>query len=408
MSTGSSKVLVITQAFPPEMGGNASRMGDSVSYLADDGWETTVVAPQPCYPPGNFERSWARHTVEHHHGAEVHRLWTWQPATADPSFANRMAYYLLFAVHALLWTLVHGRRYDVYLCTTPPIFTSIPALAASVRFRKPLVVDVRDLWIDAAVGLGFLNREGVATRLSRGYRGFVFRTAARVLTTTDVMRERTAEDHPRVAPETLVVVPNGVDTETFSPRERQRDRTVVYIGNVGYMMDFEAAVRSMQYVESSLRMRFVGDGDRRPDVERLVDELGLGDRISFHDPVERDEVPDVLSEAMIGLVPLKPIPSLEYAVPIKVYEYMACKLPIVGTGSGAIETVVEEADTGVLVDNEPRTLAAALDALAADPERGARLGENGFQCATERYDRRVISERLSEILQSVVENSARP
>ena len=407
MSEGPSKVLIVTQTFPPEMGGNASRMGDSVKYLAAEGWEATVVAPQHCYPPGNFERTWERHSVERRNGAVVHRLWTWQPGSSDPSFVSRTAYYLLFAIHALLWTLVRGRRYDLYFCTTPPVFASLPALVASALFRKPLVVDVRDLWINAAIGLGFVQRRSLTTRLSRRYEELVMHRADRILTTTDEMSDRIRDDYPDLPADRLTVIPNGVDTEVFAPREGiEEERTVVYIGNVGHMMDFEAAVRSMQFVDEPLELRIVGDGDLRPETERLVDELDLGDRITVHDPIDREEVPTILSRAMIGIVPLKPISSLRYAVPIKTYEYMACKLPVVGTGEGAIESVVSDQETGVLVDDDPRAIADAFESLAGDPGRRVRLGENGYRCATEQYDRRVISRRLGEVLRSVVADSS--
>ena len=69
------------------------------------------------------------------------------------SYPRRMLAFARFAVGATLAAL-RGPRPDVVYATSPPLTIALPALAAAVRWRAPLVVEVRDLWPEAAIQMG--------------------------------------------------------------------------------------------------------------------------------------------------------------------------------------------------------------------------------------------------------------
>ena len=394
-------VVVVSQHYPPDRSGNASRVADTCSHLADEGWDITVLAPPPAFPHGQFERTWTRKTSHSRDGVAVHRLWAWQPTTEDPGFLARMAYYLLFPIHAFLWLLFNYRAYDVVVTSSPPIFTGVAALPFGASGRKPWIVDVRDLWIDASVGLGFISDGGLLERISRRYERTVLRIADRVTVTTTVLGDRLVARYG-IDETKIVHVPNGVDTAAFRPTDDGSEPTIVYTGNVGHAQDLEACVRALPEMDSSeATLKIVGDGDIRDDLEALVAEEGLGDRVEFTGLVPREAIPGILDDAAIGVAPLKREETLEYAVPTKAYEYMAFELPVVATGVGEIELLMEDSGGGVFVDNEPDRLAAAFDSLLADPDRRATIGEHGREHVVQQYDRRAVARQLGELLEEV-------
>ncbi|MFB6105942.1 MAG: glycosyltransferase family 4 protein [Halobacteriaceae archaeon] len=397
MTGDRNRVLVVSQQFLPEMGGNANRVGDTARYLHDAGWEVTVLAPPRTYPFGAHERSWERHVHEGYAGVDVHRLWTWQPTRPDPGFLSRLAYYLVFAVHATLWVALRRSAFDVVLCATPPPFTAVPGLVADRLGEAAFVVDVGDLWVDAAASLGLVSEGSPLTRATRAFEGLVFSRAAQILTTTGEMNRQVTATHGDDVAAKLVTVPNAVDTGRFTPAEGD-GRTVVYAGNFGHAQDLENCVRAMQHVESDARLLLVGDGDRRPQIARLVDELDLGDRVEVRDPVDRAEIPGLLADAAVGLATLRRTPGLRYAVPSKTYEYMAAGLPVIGTDIGALAEFLSESGGGVAVDEDPRAIAAAIDRLVTDDDYRARLGRQGRAHVEAHYDRTQVGQHLSETL----------
>jgi glycosyltransferase involved in cell wall biosynthesis len=439
VTTTNRRVVFVSQMFPPETGGNASRIHDTATNIQRDDWAVTVLAPPPSYPPGAFDRSWWRSRTEDVDGVTVHRLWTWQPTSENPGMAKRLPYYLIFGIHAMVWLLWNVRNYDIVITSTPPISTGAPGLVASA-LGTPWVVDIRDLWIDASISLGYLESGSAVERASRRFQRLVLRRADRLTVTTETLGRAVAERYGEELELKTVVVPNGVDTERFRPatavaaesgieaasrlvtdglasngsgggstteddgRESSTDSppTIVYTGNLGTAQNLEACVEAMRHVSEPAVFRLVGSGDVESKLRRLVDDLGVGDRVEFTGLVSRDEVPEILGDATIGVAPLEETETLAYAMPTKVYEYMACGLPTVVTGRGEIRRFVTESDVGVHAEGDPEALADRFDELLADRGRRNELAVRSREHVVEHYDRTAIARRLSDELRTLV------
>ncbi|MDS0281582.1 glycosyltransferase family 4 protein [Haloarcula onubensis] len=410
--------VFVSQRYPPEKGGNASRIRDLAVNVADDA-SVTVLAPPACYPPGNFERSWERCETERRDGVVVHRLWSWQPRVENPGLARRLPYYLLFALHATLWLAWHHRSTDAVLTSTPPITTGIPGLAAAF-LGTPWVVDVRDLWIDNSVALGYVDADSPLVRASRWFQGLVLGTADRITVTTQSLGTAVTEKYGAALDDRIRHLPNGVDTTLFEPTterdEPAPDRSetadtrpddeaeppvVVYTGNLGSAQPLEPCIRAMDELSHDATLRFVGDGDERSRLEALTERLGLADRVEFVGLVDREAVPAHINGAAVGLAPIKDTSELAYAMPTKAYEYLACGVPLVVTGRGEVRRFVEDSGGGRHAEVDPAAIAEELDALLDSPERRRRLGTAGREHVVEAYDRANIADRLEDLLSSL-------
>ena len=95
------------------------------------------------------------------------------------SNVGRMLAFARFALGATL-AAVRGPRPDVVYATSPPLTMALPALVASLRWRAPLVFEVRDLWPEAPIQMGAL-RNPLAQRLARAVERFVYRRSARLI-----------------------------------------------------------------------------------------------------------------------------------------------------------------------------------------------------------------------------------
>lgn len=438
--TDTRRAVFVSQSFPPEKGGNASRIHDTVRHLGEKGWEPIVLSPPPCYPPGEFDRSWRRSTTETVSGITVHRLWTWQPQQTDPGMLNRLCWYLIFGIHAMVWLLLHRQQYDIVVTSTPPISTGAPGLLASL-LGKPWIVDVRDLWIDASISLGYLDSGTPIERVSRLFQRRVLHTADRITVTTKGIGDTLRETYGESLGKKTVVIPNGVDIDRFqreppsqndqpatralevstetgattqqsdqlvgrSQTDDNPDRSpplVIYTGNLGAAQDLESCLRAIPYLSHEVQFRLVGSGDRESELKQLAADLGVTDRVEFTGVVSREAIPGLLDDATIGLAPIEPSDELAYAMPTKLYEYMACGLPAVVTGTGEIERFVDDSGGGVHADNDPEQIATRIDELLADERKRQQLAEQGCQYVTARYDREAIAARLSDEFTQLVD-----
>jgi colanic acid biosynthesis glycosyl transferase WcaI len=403
----SDKVLIVTQLYPPESGGNASRISDMSENLEKLGYGVSILSPPPTFPFGSFKRSrklWDKKNIR---GVDVVNVWTWQPSSEDPGFVSRMAYYLVYAAHAALWSLLNVRQYGVVITSAPPLFLNLAGLMPGLIFKKPWIVDVRDLWIDASVSLGFIKENSAMEKLSRLFERLCYARCDLICVTTEETKKKILARYAGIPPEKIAIVPNGVDLTRFRPCAVRKSGRLIYTGNIGYAQDLEKVVLAMDIVRHThdAQLLIVGKGDLKDRLAKLVDERQLGKCVTFMDLVPREEVPKLISESYVGLAPLKSLESLEYAIPSKVYEYMACGIPFIGCSKGEIVNIADRSKSGFIVANDVGSIARAICELLDDPARVAEMGQNGQEYVRQYCDRKVIARNFySLVAQAMVKH----
>ncbi len=162
------RVLLFTQYFTPEVTAARARLQAFAEGLAARGHEVEVVCEVPNHPEGIVRRVPGRALAR-----PVGRLrvnYVWVRARPEKNFVNRVLFYGTYAASATAAGLAL-RRPDVVLASSPPLPAGAAAAAVAAGRRAPFVLDVRDLWPEAAVILGELSDPRVirlAERLERG------------------------------------------------------------------------------------------------------------------------------------------------------------------------------------------------------------------------------------------------
>ena len=208
-----------------------------------------------------------------------------------------------------------------------------------------------------------------------------YRLATRVVANSPAAARRLEQEG--VGTESIAVIPNGVDSSRFQPRDAARaPRTVISVANLRPEKNHEAviaAAAALRDTHPRVRYQFVGGGPRRRELEALARERGVSDRIEFLG--HREDVPALLAAADIFV-----LASRSEAFPNGAIEAMAAGLPVVAFAVGGLLDLVENGRTGVLVrPDDPAALVSGLRRLLDRPERAAALGEAARRDVLERY-----------------------
>lgn len=274
------------------------------------------------------------------------------------------------------------------------------ALAAEVRRERVALVHAQDFYADllGTLAARLAGVPVIVTRVDlmhhldaprRRALRLVSRLAERVLVNALAIRDLCLAEG--VPPERIAVVRNGIDLVEFDARSRRAPAerapgwpgspTVVQVANMHHPVkgqdDLLRAFPAVVRAEPRARLLLVGDGARRPRLEALARELGLGDHVAFAG--QRRDVPALLARAAV-------VVSASHAEGISnaVLEGMAARRPLVGTAVGGTPELVRDGETGLLVPpGAPAQLAGAIAALLGDPAGARRMGERG-RAAVER------------------------
>ncbi len=378
-------LLLVHQPFtsPSEAGG--TRHYELARSLVRNGHRVTVLASDVSYVSGERNSSGfgiftSKHTTD---GVEIRHCQT--NRSLHRSVLQRLMSYCIFSLTSFVAGLM-SREVDIICGTSPPPSQLVSAWALARIKRVPFVIEVRDLWPDTVIDLGYL-RQPVLIACWRWLERLIYHSAYMIVANSPGFAphlQACGVDNNRIA-----IVPNGVESAEFDSTDggqvfRQKyelgDRCVVmFAGTHGLAAGLDSALDAANLLreQRDIVFVFVGHGIEKAKMRRRADELGLNN-VVFVPPQPKRDMPNVLGAADICLATLKAVPVFKTVYPNKVFDYMAARRPVVLAIDGVIRTVVEEADAGVFVQpGDARALAAAVLGLARDRTTRLAKGQNG-------------------------------
>ena len=458
------KFLLLNQTFYPDVAATAQYLADLARALAAAGHEVTVITGRRAYdnPGKQFP---ARETWE---TVDIRRVWTtgfgkkakWRRACDFLTFMGSCALRLLFT-----------RRPDVVIAlTSPPLISFLGALFARMRGSR-FVYWVMDLNPDEAIAAGVLKEGSPATRVFQWMSLFSFRNAVRIIVLDRFMQARVLSKGID-ADKLMVLAPwSHDDSVRFDAKGREQFRAthelsdkfvVMYSGNhspchplttlleaarilekgstgaspvpfgappkafplrldrgegQGEVSNADSALPSGSAPSSQLpapccsdiTFCFVGGGSEFAKVQKFAAENKLTNILCLpYQPL--DLLAGSLSAADLHVVVMGD-PFVGTIHPCKVYNILSVEAPLlyVGPKESHIGDIISEMNSLSAVRVPHGDFGAAVSAIRAIAERGARSDATQYRRISERFSqKRIVPEMLAILESTVAQNERKP
>lgn len=315
---------------------------------------------------------WPRHPVEPVPGARVRRL---------PPALPRLSLFTTTAPAALAWTLrwrgwadvIHGHAHL-------PVWYHLWRRGSTDR--TPYVLH---LHITAAGREASAFASGVRVNLwTRGWEWPLFKWSDRigcqvadaVICTSESVRQEAVYFYG-ADPRKLRVVPNGVNTNLFSPRgptAREQyaaapdDRVVLFVGGLSPRKRPDLLMEALHRLPSAWKLLIVGRGPMEEELRRLAKRLGMTKRVRFAGYVPYPILPAVYRAADVVA-----LPSEYEGCPKVVLEALACGVPVVTTSGFRGDEHIEPHLTHLHQDTSDELAPALQRAVGGPPVEVARI-----------------------------------
>ncbi|SEJ32589.1 PEP-CTERM/exosortase A-associated glycosyltransferase, Daro_2409 family [Sphingomonas sp. OV641] len=259
-----------------------------------------------------------------------------------------------------------------------PVLDALAALRATRRLRVPLVYEIRAFWEDAAVGNGTGTEGSLRYRATRALEGWAVKRADAVAVICEgLKRDLLARG---VAPERIMVSPNGVDMALFGdplPRDTALAESLgldgEVIGFIGSFYDYEglddliAAMPALVAEREKAQLLLVGGGPMEEALRRQAAASPVAGRIRFVGRVPHQEVERYYSLVDVLAYPRKKMRLTDLVTPLKPLEAMAQGRLVAASDVGGHRELIRDGDTGTLfAADDPAAIAQALARLLAD------------------------------------------
>jgi colanic acid biosynthesis glycosyl transferase WcaI len=400
-------ILILSQCYAPEEVSAAILITELATGLANKGHMVTVVTGAPSYPYGRVFGSYRNnfYQVEILDGVRVARTWSY--ISPQKTLWRRLLHYGTYSLSVLYGSLMVGRP-DILVCFSPPLTLGLSAWVLSRLWQIPWLLQLEDLYPEAAVAAGIL-RQGAAVRFFDWIARFQYRRASHISVIAESFRESLlARD---IAAERITLIPNWADPDVVRalPRENAfrlqhaagRSFLVLYAGNIGLTSSLEDVLEAALLLKDDPDVFFliVGEGVKKPALEAFARENDLPD-VAFLPYQPRELLPEIMAAADLSLVTLNSDSAL-YSLPSKVFNIMASARPILAITplQSEMASLVTDANCGFTVPpGKPDLLANAILEYKGRIDLLADMGRNGRVLLERRYSRRGCIDLYEEML----------
>ena len=380
-------VLILSQIFPPDLGGSATRAYNVAKGLALNKVKVTVVAGFPHYPTGNVPKHLRRKalSIENMDGFKVVR--TFVPPLPAKGLANRMILFMAFIISSV-FPLFIANKVDIVFASNPQVLAIFPSLIYRVFHRCPIVLNVDDLWPEF-MDIG-ATRSGFMEKLARIMAKIAY-AMADAITPISPGYTTVIEGKYGIPESKIHVVRGGVDISKFKPTPSKNDGkfTVLYSGAFSVAYDFNQVLKAAKILEKHEDVEIVlqGGGELLNYVKQRVAEMKLRNVRIIDRILSREEVAKLTGEADALLLPLRDFGRPYLGISSKLYEYQAVRKPIICCANGQPAEYVRGTRSGVVVKpGDYEALAKAVLHLKNNSDLARELGNSG---------RRYVKDNLS-------------
>lgn len=404
----SRRLLCVYQHAPTPDAPGIYRHRLLLAELVRRGWVVDLISTPVNYMTGTTDPRYAaqRYTRETIDGITHH--WVWASARIHESKRRRALNYVTFATSAATRG-VRLTRPDVILVSSPPLSVGAVGPVLSRRFRRPWLLEVRDVWPESAASVGWLGEDSSAYRvLERTARGLSSRAASVVVPTPGLVAPLLRHGARRVTVITGTVVDAPPDPTARAARRAsigvaESTCLFLYLGSIGVANGIDTLFDAVALLppHTDLAIAIVGDGSARAALaKRLAREPLPG--VHLVGAVARAEVGSWLSASDVCLHLLRPDPVFATALPTKLLEYFGAHRPFVTTVPGLPQRIAERSGGSCAVGAEALAGELAGWTAMAPQERHAH-GEVSFRFGTDRFGLEPVVDRLERVLVDAID-----
>ncbi len=292
--------------------------------------------------------------------------------------------------------------------------TGLPACYIAALFRrKPLIFDAHELPLSDEVNNA--RWRGLITPFTRLLTMVVPRCAGVITVSPPIAR--IIQERYGCAGVTLVRNVPPYQQVQRSDQLRQylgmgpQVRIALYQGAFQASRELDRLVRAAPFLERDNIIVLMGPDTEglQPQLEALVHELGVEDRVKFLPPVPYIELLEWTSSADVGLIVYSPARSLnvQMCLPNKLFEYLMVGLPVLASQLDAVSELINTYDVGRVVPSlEPGEVGAAINAMLADHDGCERMRRNALIASQRDLCWEKESQSLVQLYQQIFSSKA--
>ena len=326
------------------------------------------------------------------------------PEHKNSFFGQFIAYYF-FAIGALKHAYVNRKNYDTIFATSSRLGTGFLGYLVSKITRKPLFLDIRDIFSDNLSSLPF-------------FKGFLGGTLVKLFSRIETRIVSHAKwvnfvspgflkySHIKKLGKKIHLFTNGIDdifvknkktiSQILKKNVEKRSITITYAGNIGFGQGLELIVLPLAiHYKNKINIQLIGDGSSVTLIKEGIANKGINN-IQLIPPVDRSKLLEYYNNTDMFLLQLNDIPAFKKVLPSKIFDYGSFDKPMLAGVQGVANVFIKEnlPDAFLFDPGDVNSVVKYIDSII----------ENGFPLINnkvfiKKYSRKNI---MDDMLQNII------
>jgi len=292
------------------------------------------------------------------------------------AYLFRILRFLLLATAVLTWKHLR-KRYQLVHVHSVPDFLVLAALPLRLM-GVPVILDIHDILPEFYVSKFSTGQDSVVYRALLIIERWSARLASHVIIANHLWYDRLVKRS--VAKEKCSVMCNYPNPDFFYPQPKSKCNgrfLLMYPGSLNWHQGVDIAIRAFAQVSSKIEMaefHIYGEGLARPNLEKLIEELGLQHKVQMQNYKPIREIARLMAMADLAIVPKRASSSFgNEAASTKVQEFMAVGVPVIVSRTTIDSFYFDESMVRFFESENVDALANAIIELYFHPEQRRKL-----------------------------------
>ncbi len=297
------------------------------------------------------------------------------------------------------------KKTDLIYATSTPLTIGFPAVLVKKLKRTKLIFEVRDVWPDIPIEMGFISN-GLVIKILKWFEKWIYKNSVHIVPLSKGMYDNI---RAKGVPENkLTTIENIANLYLYSPiseilETRNKEGFLcIHPGTMGMVNGLDFVLDTAKCVaekDSEIKFLLIGEGNQKECLKQRVADEKITN-IEIKDGVSKREIARITQEANLGFMCVDTqYKILEDNSANKFFDFLAAGLPIAINYGGWQKEVIEEKKCG-FSETSPQAMAKKILELKKDYNLQREMAVNSKKTA-ELYSTQTATGKLNEIIKSI-------
>ena len=278
--------------------------------------------------------------------------------------------------------VLRNKKFDILHAVQP-----ISALACAPLAREfgiPMVTDLHNIWSEEVTLQHDIDRENPLTVRIRALEQEIINGSSALTLTSEEMKNYLLKNF-NVPQNVLLTILPPAGPKISPPPFDSKENNVVFAGLVDPADHVDLFAKSLVHVKSRASFYISNRGELLAEIKKITNQEKQA-QVNYKWFNMREDALNLLKKSRIGVLTERNDITRQLGPPLKIFDYMACGLPVVANDIGGWTEMISREKIGILTKDDPIDFANAIDLLLSDLDLWKMMATNAIKLNMQSYN----------------------